>query len=267
MNVQAVAPGGIGTTTGPEVAAKLPMPSCPNVLSPQTWSMPLVSMAYDALPVQLAANAGGAPWVEFVNAPWASRRIEQNQSAALGRGGEDCGGFFGSPFVRPTRARFANLAQVDAGKTRAPRALRQSFEVAIEQQALGRGLHPAHANQPEAHGQISAASALGGFARPISAPHLLKVIEPANVWTEDVYDRILRIEEHPIAQRHSLNFRRGIAGVATGFHHPVGDRADMHARAAGGDDHPIGQRRPAGEVNRDDVLGLGVFKSFNDNLR
>jgi len=41
----------------------------------------------------------------------------------------------------------------------------------------------------------------------------------------------------------------------------------MHARAAGGDDHAIGQRRPAGEVNRDDILGLRVFKSFNDNLR
>jgi hypothetical protein len=41
----------------------------------------------------------------------------------------------------------------------------------------------------------------------------------------------------------------------------------MHARAAGGDDHPIGKRRPAEKVDGDDVFSLGVFKSFNDNLR
>ena len=102
---------------------------------------------------------------------------------------------------------FANLTQVNAGKTRASGALRQSLEVAIEQQALWPRLQSAHANQREAHVQISAASALGGFARPIGAPHLLKVIEPANVWTENVHDRILRIEQHPIAKRHAFNFR------------------------------------------------------------
>ena len=109
--------------------------------------------------------------------------------------------------VRPPRARFTNLAQIHADKPHVPRALRQSLEVAIEQQALWPRLQSAHANQREAHVQVSPASALGDFARPIGAPHLLKVIEPADVWTENVHDRILRIEEHPIAKRHAFNFR------------------------------------------------------------
>jgi hypothetical protein len=115
--------------------------------------------------------------------------------------------------------------------------------------------------------QLSADLALGRFSGPIGAPHLLKVIESANVWTEDVHNRILRIEQHPIAKRHPFDFRCGVTGVTTGFDHPVGDGADMHARAAGGDDHPIGKRRPAEKIDGDDVFSLGVFKSFNDNLR
>jgi len=133
--------------------------------------------------------------------------VEQDQRAPLGYGRHDRRAFLGPPFIGQARPRFADLANIDAGEACAPGTLPEPLEVAIEQQALWPRLQSAHANQREAHVQISAASALGGFARPIGAPHLLKVIEPANVRTENVYDRILRIEQHPIAQRHSLNFR------------------------------------------------------------
>jgi hypothetical protein len=54
---------------------------------------------------------------------------------------------------------------------------------------------------------------------------------------------------------------------STGPDHPVGDGPDMHARAARGDDHAIGKRRPTEKVDRDNVVGLGVFKGFNDGLQ
>ena len=42
-----------------------------------------------------------------------------------------------------------------------------------------------------------------------------------------MHDGVLRVEQDPVAKRHSLDFRRRIAGVPTGSDHPVGDGADI----------------------------------------
>jgi hypothetical protein len=79
-------------------------------------------------------------------------------------------------------------------------------------------------------------------------------------------DRVARVEKHPVAKRQAFDFRRRIAGVAAGLHHPIGNRADMRARASGGDDHAIGERRFARELYRNDVLRFRVLETFNDGL-
>jgi hypothetical protein len=46
----------------------------------------------------------------------------------------------------------------------------------------------------------------------------------------------------------------------------VGERADVTVRAAGGDDHAIGDARLVGEVDTDDVLGLVVFETGENQV-
>src|SRR5208282_6110899 len=84
---------------------------------------------------------------------------------------------------------------------------------------------------------------------------------------EYVHDGVSRIEEDPVAKRRALDLWRRKAGVATGPYDPVGNRADVHAGTAGGDDHPIGERRLSRELDRNDVFRLCVLKSFKDDLR
>ena len=81
-----------------------------------------------------------------------------------------------------------------------------------------------------------------------------------------MHDRVPRVEKHPVAKRHAFDLRRRIAGVTAGLHNPVGDRADMRARSSGGDDHPIGERRFASELDRDDIFRLRVLETFDDDL-
>jgi hypothetical protein len=40
----------------------------------------------------------------------------------------------------------------------------------------------------------------------------------------------------------------------------------MHARSSGGDDHAIGERRFAGELDRNDIFRLRVLETFDDDL-
>src|ERR1700749_1036136 len=124
--------------------------------------------------------------------------VKQNQSAALGCCGEDGGGLFGPPFLGPARTRLADLAPVYADKPYPRRAPRQPLEVTIEHETFRPRLQFADANHYEAHRSDIGRLALGRLARPIGAPHLLKVIKPADIWTEDVHDCILRVEQHPI---------------------------------------------------------------------
>src|SRR5271157_2012268 len=93
------------------------------------------------------------------------------------------------------------------------------------------------------------ASAFLRFARPVRAPHLFEIVELADVGTEDMNDRVARVEQHPIAKRQSLNARRGEACVAAGPDDTVGDRADMSARTPGCDNHSVGERRFAGKLD------------------
>jgi hypothetical protein len=77
--------------------------------------------------------------------------VEQDQSAALRHGGQDRRAFLGAPLARPLGPGFVELANIDAGQSRAPRALRQSLEVTFEQQTLRPRLQLPDANQREAH--------------------------------------------------------------------------------------------------------------------
>src|SRR5690606_39622424 len=64
------------------------------------------------------------------------------------------------------------------------------------------------------------------------------------------------IHQHPVAVRHAFDARLVEAVLAQSLEQLVGNGADMTVGAAGGHDHVVGQRRLAGDVDGDGVLGL-----------
>ena len=65
----------------------------------------------------------------------------------------------------------------------------------------------------------------------------------------------------------ALDAKVRAAGVLEVADQPIGDGADVALRTAGGDDHVVGERRLAGDVDGDGVLGLGVFETGEDHLQ
>ena len=79
-------------------------------------------------------------------------------------------------------------------------------------------------------------------------------------------DHVARIDENPIALGQSLDPE---IAVTLGFElldQLIGDGADMPGGAAGRNHHAVGDRGFAVEVDRDDVLGLGVFELSENGL-
>ena len=60
---------------------------------------------------------------------------------------------------------------------------------------------------------------------------------------------------------HAFDAWRWITGIANGLYHTISDGADMCAGAACGDEHGIGYRRLALQIDRNDLFGLGVIKA------
>jgi len=76
-----------------------------------------------------------------------------------------------------------------------------------------------------------------------------------------MHDNITRIDEHPIALRHALDPQIAEALRLEPLDELIGNGRDMAVRAAGGDDHLIGESALAVEIDRCDVFGLGVIEA------
>jgi hypothetical protein len=101
-----------------------------------------------------------------------------------------------------------------------------------------------------------ASSADTAFARPITAPHFLKIVELPYFRAEDMDDDIARVDQDPVAMRHSLYPWCGDADLFQGSDHTLGDRSHMRVGAARGDDHHVGDRGFAVQVDGNNVFGL-----------
>jgi hypothetical protein len=110
------------------------------------------------------------------------------------------------------------------------------------------------------------ASASSRFAGTVGAPHLFEIVELPDVRPENMYNRVAGVEQDPVAKRHSLDSRSGEARIAAGLQHSVCDRSDVRARATGRNDHPVGQSRLTGKLDRHYAFGLRVFEAVNDDL-
>ena len=91
------------------------------------------------------------------------------------------------------------------------------------------------------------------------APQLFEIVIGADLGPEQMHDDIARVDQHPIAPRLTLDRRSAARTTAPASRCSV-SAAQLPARTAGGDDHIIGDRRLAGEIDGDDVLGLAVIE-------
>lgn len=79
-----------------------------------------------------------------------------------------------------------------------------------------------------------------------------------------MHDNITRIDEHPVALRHTLDPEVSEALRLQPLDQLIGNRRDMTVRAPGGDDHLIGEGTLAVEIDRGNVLGLGIIETCED---
>jgi hypothetical protein len=79
-------------------------------------------------------------------------------------------------------------------------------------------------------------------------------------------DDVAAIHQNPIAMRQSLNPRCRLARRLEGFQDMIRHSANMDVGAAAGDDHNVGEGRLTLQIDRNDILGLGVFQSGQDSL-
>jgi len=77
-------------------------------------------------------------------------------------------------------------------------------------------------------------------------------------------DNIARVDQHPVAKRHSFDPCIADALLLQLLEEPDGNGTDMALRATRGDNHVIAKRRLARQVDADDIVGLGVLKGIDD---
>src|SRR5271165_374609 len=127
------------------------------------------------------------------------------------------------------------------------------------------------------HGSSVASSHIAEFGECASAcstslrrrrcPHLLQIVEGANLWPEDMDDDVAGVDQYPIAMPHALDLGIRYARLGEVFEHAICDRAHMALRPAGGHDHAVSDRGLDGKIDGDSVLGLHVIQAGQDQVK
>src|SRR5688572_14060425 len=63
------------------------------------------------------------------------------------------------------------------------------------------------------------------LARPVLAPHLLEIVEAADLGPEDVHDHVAGVDQDPVAGGQTLDPRRPETSGFQHLEHALGDRA------------------------------------------
>jgi hypothetical protein len=79
-----------------------------------------------------------------------------------------------------------------------------------------------------------------------------------------MHDDITGIDEHPVALRHTLDAEIAEAFRLQPLDELIGNRRNVPVGAPGSDDHLVGKGALAIEIDRGDVLGLGIIKTGED---
>jgi hypothetical protein len=102
---------------------------------------------------------------------------------------------------------------------------------------------------------------------PIVGPHFFEPVLGADFGPEQVHDDVAAVDQHPIALVGTLDADAFEAFAFQLFDDVLGHGLDVAARKAAGDDHVVGDRAFAGEVDDDRVGGFVVIERFGDEFK
>src|SRR3990167_6822017 len=98
------------------------------------------------------------------------------------------------------------------------------------------------------------------------APEALKVIERSGGGQHDVDNDFAQIDQNPVTGGTAFNAQRSFALFARLFHHIVGNRLDVTAGGARGDDHEIGNAGTCADIQNHDVISLEILHGLEYDL-
>lgn len=79
-----------------------------------------------------------------------------------------------------------------------------------------------------------------------------------------MHDDVSGIDQHPVCRLEAFHLGVAMPFFLEGAQQVIGQCADMAVRTPAGDDHIIGDGRLAGQIYRDNVLGLVVVQGPDD---
>lgn len=74
------------------------------------------------------------------------------------------------------------------------------------------------------------------------APHLLEIVEGADLGSEDVDDHVARIDQHPVAGAEAFDAKVPPTSFLQILDDMICDRRDVTLGAASGHNHVVGER-------------------------
>jgi hypothetical protein len=95
-------------------------------------------------------------------------------------------------------------------------------------------------------------------------PHLFEIVVRSDLGPKQMHDHVARIDQHPVTLGCACH--RDPHPLRQRLFEMLGQCQHLAGRTASGDHHLIGDRRLAGELDGDDVLGLAVVESLQDEL-
>ena len=169
----------------------------------------------DNLPMARIAQVG-EPIGKSFGGKMLAALVEQYQDATLCQRRGQSLGFFALAQVGAVGATFGDLGEPGPFKADGRACLCEAFEIAGRQLPLGPRLHAAHSMDGNAHDFRESGSMNRLFLQVGCQPHLLEVVELANLGPEDVDDDVPGIDQHPVGAAQTLDARLSHPGVLDG---------------------------------------------------
>ncbi len=215
-----------------------------------------------------------------------SALVHDDGHGALGNDIGDGDRFFEPAPLGIARAALSDLDDVEGVQAGSAAGIGGAFAEAFHKLALGTLLQPANGDDHDPHARRYARRrsrsspvsrpeksrdrselARPPSLRPRRRPHLLEIVEGADFGAEHVDDDVAGVDQYPVAMGHAFDPRVRHTGLGEVFQHAIGDRADMPVRPARGHYHAVRDRRFAGEIDGDGVLGLHVVEAGEDQSK
>ena len=92
-------------------------------------------------------------------------------------------------------------------------------------------------------------------------PEFFQIVEGSDLGPEQMHHDVAGVDQDPVALRHAFDPQIAETLRLKPVDELIGNGRDMAVRAAGGDDHLIGESALAVKIDRGDVFGLGVIEA------